>query len=443
MTKQAQLLIDFLAAHGMATSLAIQNALRVSQPTVSRLLAGVADDVVVCGKGKASRYALAQPIGKFGAQQPVWRIADDGLPTRLGTLSFLAKSQMHIEAEGVSELFEPTLEAPLPWYLSPLRAQGFLGRVLARHLATLGLNANPDRWDPEAVLLAALHTHDAPGALLLGEAVVPPGVQPITLAMENPLAALDALAFDVAQTLPVGSSAAGEQAKFLVTSETGEAFVVKFSPPRDTPFGARWSDLLCAEALCNEVLARHGSNTAQTHIVQTASRTYLLSKRFDRVGRHGRRHVVSVGAAHVGFVKGRYTHWAATAEALARQGRLQPDEARQLSTQLQFGHLIGNTDMHSGNASLFVQGSSLADIVQGKFRLAPVYDMLPMRYKPDPMLGSVDYAPFEVDFSLAEQSSRCAARDFWQSLASHALVSPALQTVAAIMATRMGCNQPL
>lgn len=442
MTRQAQLLIDFLATHGMATSRAIQNGLKVSQPTVSRLLAGVADEVVVCGKGKSSRYALAQPIGKFGAQQPIWRIAHDGLPTRLGTLSFLAKSQMHIEAEGVNEVFEPTLEAPLPWYLSPLRAQGFLGRVLARQLATLGLASNPDLWGAEAVLLAALHTHDAPGALLLGEAVAPQGVQPVTLAMAQPHAALDALAFDVAQTLPVGSSAAGEQAKFLLTSDAGEAFVVKFSPPRDTPFGARWSDLLCAEALCNEVLARHGASTAQTHIVQSATRTYLLSKRFDRIKQHGRRHVVSVGAAHAGFVKGRYTHWAASADALARQGRLLADEARQLRMQLQFGHLIGNTDMHSGNASLFVQGSTLADIVQGRFTLAPVYDMLPMRYKPDPMLGSVDYAPFDVDFALAEHTSRCAARDFWQSLASHALVSPALQAVAATMATRMGCTGP-
>ncbi|MBK7052059.1 MAG: HipA domain-containing protein [Rhodoferax sp.] len=436
MNPQSQRLIEFLTAHGMASSSQIQAALKVSQPTVSRLLASVADDVIACGSGKASRYAVAQPIGRFPAQQPIWLIAENGLPTRLGTLSLLAKAQLHIEAPGVNEVFEPTPAAQLPWYLSPLRAQGYLGRLLAQQLAAQGLAPNPDTWGSESVLLAAIHTHDAPGALLLGEVAAHHPARPLALPTLNPGAVLDHLASDVAKTLPMGSSAGGEQPKFLATNEAGDPCLVKFSPPRGTPFGERWSDLLCAEALCNEVLTRHGSSTAQSHIVQTATRTYLVSQRFDRVGRYGRQHIVSVGAAHAAFVKGGYVNWAATADVLVRQGRLKKEEAETLRTHLHFGRLIGNTDMHSGNAGLFVKGATLAELSKGQFALAPVYDMLPMRWKPDPMVGLPDYAPFELDFSLATQASTSAARNFWMSLAEHPLVSRSLQEVAAVITDR-------
>jgi hypothetical protein len=450
-----QKLIQFLQSNGLSSSTEIQNALQVSQPTVSRLLESVDDVVVVCGRGKQTRYAVAQPIGTAAAQQAIWCIQEDGLPTRLGTLRFLARSQIHIEADGVNTLFEPTLQAQLPWYLSALRAQGFLGRLLAQKLAALGVPANPELWDAEAVLLAALHTHDAPGALLLGDVHPPtaatsnamPSTQPITLPMGDGLGnelgeALDRAASDVAKTLRLGSSAGGEQPKFLAHLACGESVLVKFSPPRGTPFGDRWHDLLCAEALCSAVLQRHGHDTAHAEIVQSASRTYLLSRRFDRLGAYGRRHIVSVDAAHTAFVKGGvkggYTHWAATADVLAQQGRLPQKDAQTLHALLQFGHLIGNTDMHSGNAGLFVHGTTLREISKGQFSLAPVYDMLPMRWRPDPVVGLVEYAPFDVDFSLADAATRTAARAFWIALAEHPLVSAPLQTVAATMVDRMG-----
>ena len=68
---------------------------------------------------------------------------------------------------------------------------------------------------------------------------------------------------------------------------------------------------------------------------------------------------------------------------------------------LMFGRLIGNSDMHSGNAGLFVKGESLQEMLQGKFSLAPVYDMLPMRWKPDAMMGVFGYEPFEPDYRRA------------------------------------------
>lgn len=436
---QAQWLLQLLATRGALSSAEIQAALRLSQPSVSRLLALVDDEVVVCGQGKSTRYALAQPVGTHAAQQPIWMLDEQGVPSRIGTLSLLARGQMHIGAQGISEVFESTPQQPLPWYLSPLRAQGFLGRVLAQRLAAQGLAPNPDQWDTEAVLLAALHTPDAPGALWLGGAVdgpVPDG-EPV-LPLHDPGPVLDGLARDVVKTLPWGSSAGGEQPKFTATDEAGTAWLVKFSAPAGTPFGDRWTDLLLAEALCSQVLARHGHDCAETHTVRTSERTYLLSRRFDRVAARGRRHLVSLGAAHAGFAKSRYVNWPATADALASQRRLGAADAARLHDLFEFGRLTGNTDMHAGNASLWVAGHSLREMVQGRFALAPVYDMLPMRWKPDPMWGLPDFAPFEVDLSRATLPVRQAARDFWQSLAGHADISAALRAVAEVMATRMG-----
>jgi hypothetical protein len=49
-----------------------------------------------------------------------------------------------------------------------MRAEGFLGRLAARSMAALGVEAEPDRWSLETVLYAALQVHDAPGAMTLG-----------------------------------------------------------------------------------------------------------------------------------------------------------------------------------------------------------------------------------------------------------------------------------
>jgi len=438
MKRQKQTLVHYLENQGARTSQDIQAALKISQPTASRLLVAMSDEVIALGSGRSTRYAVAHPIGNAAAQQPIWRIGEDGQAQRMGLLSFLARSQIHIEAEGVNTLFEPTAQAELPWYLSPLRAQGFLGRLLAQGLSSYGLPSAPEKWDAHAVLLAALHTHDAPGSLLLGDESLKKSASPPLIPHKNPETALDAVSSDVAQTLPAGSSAGGEQAKFLAITESDEHILVKFSPPLGTPFGDRWSDLLYAEALCSEVLARHGHAVAPTRVVQTTRRTYLMSWRFDRMGRGGRTHVVALGAVHHAFVPGPYVHWASTCEALSRQGRLTASHAQSSAELLQFGRLIGNTDMHSGNASLRVQGATLAEIAKGKFLLAPVYDMLPMRWKPDPMLGLLDYEPFTPDGLLVSAQARAAAQDFWLSLSEHPKVSVSLRQVASAMATRMG-----
>jgi len=436
MSPKSKDVLTLLTTRGVLPSSSIQEALKLSQPTVSRILSELVDEIVVLGQGKSTQYAVAQAIGTFSAQQPLWQIDQTGAPKRIGTVCLLAKDQIHIEGDGVSHLFDSTPQELLPWYLSPLRAQGFLGRLLAGQLAHYGVPSNPETWNVEAALISALNIHDVPGALLLGSHAQKP--QLAQMDANDPVQILDQISSDVVNTLPFGSSAGGEQPKFPVLDAEGNPWFVKFSPPRGTPFGERWSDLLCAEALCNQALERHGFEAAQSQIVQSQTRTYLLSKRFDRCGADGRKHAVSIGAVHAAFVKGSYANWASTSDALARQGRLSRLDAHACHSLLQFGRLAGNTDMHSGNASLFVSGSSLQEIMRGDFKLAPTFDMLPMRWKPDAMVGVFDYAPFDVDYSLADAATRAAAREFWATLSRQELVCAALREVASTMSDRMG-----
>jgi len=355
----------------------------------------------------------------------LWWTDEQGSRTPLGTLTSLANNTVYVESPHLGDYVGPAL----PWYLMPLRAEGFLGRIAARSMATLGVGDDPERWSLETVLYAALQVHDAPGAITLG--LQDNAVAQLRLASGGVDQQLDEAAETVATTLPAGSSAGGEQPKFLAVLGDGGPVIVKFSPPLDTPGGKRWSDLLHAEQLASSVLHHHGFSVAAAHIRQTGRRTYLISERFDRIGATGRRHVVSIGNAHAAFVQGAYRNWAESCEALANRGSLSREDAQVAHTLLDFGRLIGNTDMHSGNLALFVQ---LLDVRKGRFKLAPVYDMLPMRWRPDARAGEIsEYTRFGPDASALTSDAAPMALEFWHSLAALPTVSPELRNVSAQM----------
>lgn len=425
-----QLILGALAAQGPLTSEDLQQITGKSQPSTSRLLAELGGQVVAFGQARATRYGLLKSIHGSSGRQPLFNTLADGRIERIGDVTLLSPEVLHVGGPGAGL----STGGELPWLLAPLLAQGFLGRLLAQRLAAPGIAAYPAGWRLETQLFAALHLHDGPGALTLGEAAPAPA----TPAAGDERDAFDALAADVARTLPAGSSAGGEQPKFLTHGTGGEALLVKFTPPRGTPFGDRWHDLLHAEHLALRVLAGHGVPVAPSRIVASATRTYFVSTRFDRVGPRGRRHVVAIGGVHAGFVPGGYWSWPRTAEALARQRRLPALDAAQVQALWHFGRLIGNTDMHGGNLSLWVAGESLKELLRGRFTLAPVYDMLPMRWRPDAMLGGApDYAPFEPDALALGSGAREPARTFWAALAESRNVSPGLRDVAGEMAGRL------
>ena len=426
-----ELVLGALHNRGLVSSEELKAVLGKSQPTVSRVLASLSGRVLAFGNARARRYGLPRPIRGHPARQSVWWTDEQGSEHEFGALTFLIGGIVYVD----SKFIQRFVFKDLPWFLTPLRAQGFLGRIHARRFQYAGLDADPERWDLESALFAALQLHDAPGAITLGNA--DHRQEPSHLFSDDASlpCGLDRLAQDIASTLPAGSSAGGEQPKFLAMMDGKQHVLVKFTPPRPSPFGDRWHDLLWAEWLAGRVLESHGFDVTQARVVQSDKRTYLVSERFDRIGAAGRRHVLSIGDVHKAFVADAYSQWATTAADLERQGRLGATDAKRASTLLGFGRLIGNTDMHSGNLGLFVD---LQDLAKGRFRLAPVYDMLPMRWKPNPeMGGAADYGPFEPELSPITRPALTVARDYWERMGGLAEVSAGMRGLAREMVRRL------
>ncbi len=277
--------------------------------------------------------------------------------------------------------------------------------------------------------------HDGPGALTLGQEtgeLLPEA----PLDLEQRALHYDKLASNVTQTLPAGSSAGGEQPKFLVhlNGTTGyERLVVKFTPPHGTPFGERWHDLLHTEFIALQTLKKHGFSAAKTRIVESSQRTYLESVRFDRNGMFGKRHIVPLAPIHKTFVGGSRQNWAASCDKLAELGLLPRTDAQTVHVLLYFGRLIGNTDMHFGNLSLAV--NDMARLASPKFSLAPCYDMLTMAYKPSEFKDELGYTALEVPrqplgADKPWQQALTMAKEFWETLANTQAVSLGLRQAA-------------
>jgi hypothetical protein len=439
------LVLTELAERGPLASAQLQVRLGKSQPTVSRLLRGLGTQVVALGQGRATRYGKPQDILGLSAQQPIHFTDTDtnaGHTHRWGTLTLLAGPRaplVHVAGAGREWLGEQ-----LPWFMAGMRLQGFLGRAWARSDPLRHLGEDPTGWSVAQQLFALITTvHDVPGALGLGEpwwSDMPPHVP---AAQTERLAIYDAMAREVQAHLPAHSSAEGEQPKWLAVVDDEAApdrlrqVVVKYSPPRGTPFGERWHDLLHAEALAQATLRDAGEPAAEAAVLQSSQRTYLESSRFDRIGMGGRRHVVPLNAVHEAFVGNARLHWPATCEALATQRRLSAQDAQRVALWHAFGQLIGNSDMHFGNLSLFVD-----DIATERLSLAPCYDMLPMKYKPEPHTGGFDLQPLMPErprYLSADiwQSARHLAALYWGRVSEHAPCSAEFRSLARTNAERV------
>ncbi len=399
-----------------------------SQPTVSRLLRECDADIVRLGQGRGTRYAIPELIWGLPSRQALyWADA-----RRWGTLTFLAGNRIHVSGPKL----EVVTQGELPWFLDNFRLEGFLGRAWAKKLS---FDHNPEKWSLAQILFANCQfAYDPPGAISIGEPIGEPIGELLNSVSSTPAAkaaAYDRYADDGASTLPAGSSAGGEQPKFLVVEDasgdpsTMRRLIVKFSPPRGTPFGERWHDLLWAEHLALKVLAVNGFATAQTQVIQSLRRTYLESVRFDRAGLH-KIHTVPLSAVHRAFVHGPQRNWAETCDTLTAQKRLPRTDASAARVLLEYGRLIGNSDMHFGNLSLYAP-----DPAAGRFTLAPAYDMLPMRYRPDIHRGDTDYSFIEP--SRPPQGHQAAwnqglrmAREFWRQVTNQPAVGKSMRQVA-------------
>lgn len=432
-------LLGVLRGQRVATAQGLAQALGVSQPTVSRLLAQAGDEVVKIGRARRSRYAVARQVRGLGDRWPLYRISATGQPEDFGQLVALHGGGSLLETTQLPDWlrgeFLDGLFPGLPWFLDDMRPQGFLGRVFARAYAPeLGLGGDILRWSDDEVLAALLlRGDDAPGQFILGDRALERALSVVPTLLPAQ-ARTDRYAWLANATLAgseVGSSAAGEQPKFTACIETADGsprhVIVKFSEPvESSPVARRWADLLICEHLAGVLLAEQGMLSAPSELIWSHGRLCLESTRFDRVSAHGRRGVVSLAAwsdAHDGV----RDSWSAAAGRMFRDGWLIADAVAQVEQLWWFGQLIGNTDMHFGNLSFFLDDAL-------PLLPCPSYDMLPMCYRP----GASGSLPAEVHQPKPPapanlpfwQRAAAWAVMFWQRVGAHADISAEFHALA-------------
>lgn len=358
-------MIRQLLRQGPTSVRQITDIMGISQPTVSRDLKALGDDVVRIGSGPSIQYVLRDAFRGFSSA-PIYRITEEGQVKPLGKLI-----PVHPDGFIMEQTDNVCLQSDgLPWWLFDMRPQGYLGRAYAStYSAGLGLPPNPEDWTDTDVIRALLaHGHDAVGNLLIGERARNQFLQmplpvPVDRATTYPMLALAVSSGEIP-----GSSAGGEQPKFCTYTERGHV-LVKFTALDDNPISERWRDLLQAEHLALKVLG------VETEVFDFAGQRFLEIPRFDRVGPLGRIGLFSLRALEAEFVGRARDSWPILVNELVKQEHVHPDAAIGTARLWAFGTLIGNTDMHHGNLS-FISGHGRP------YQLAPAYDILPMGFAP-------------------------------------------------------------
>jgi hypothetical protein len=388
--------------------------LGISQPTVSRALSALGDDIVRLGAGRSIQYAL-RDRGRGLGEIAVYRVTADGKLHRLGQLTPVQPAGFVMRQEDGLSLHSENL----PWWLLDMRPQGFLGRAYAeRHAAALGLPARLGEWsDADALRALLAHGHDLVGNLLLGDLardrfLDAPPPQPVAPTQFPALAAAAERG-----ELP-GSSAGGEQPKFVAF--TDRHVLVKFSAEGDNPVTRRWRDLLAAEHVAAQTLRAAGIAACRSVLSDHGGRRFLEVERFDRVGERGRRALHSLAALDAEFVGDASAPWPVSVAKLVSQGTITADAAADAGLLYAFGTLIGNTDMHQGNLSFVSE--------QGPpYTLAPAYDMLPMAFAPRSSGALPDRVPpARLHAAVPPETWRRAlllAEDFLAAMTSEARLS--------------------
>lgn len=433
-------LIQTLEANGPTPASTLMRKLGITQTSLSRLIRAAGPAVIKLGAARATRYVARRAVAGVGSAWPLYAIDATGRGHAIGELIALAQGQFVLQPEqplAALGIDTTTHFADLPWFLFDARPQGFLGRALARAVAQdLDVPADPDLWNAAHTIRAWLaHGDNLPGAFVLGDAMM---ARVQRTALGDPAAIDEAQRPDqyrqradaVMSGDAAGSSAGGEQPKFTTCVRAADGawrhVLVKFTEAQQSPSKRRWADLLVAEHHALEALRHAQLPASHSELVIAGERLCLEVTRFDRIGAHGRIGVVSLRALAAEY-DGRDGAWPEVAMRLATEGLIDGGDAQSVRTLWWFGRLIANTDMHPGNLSFFLGTTR-------PLALAPIYDMLPMLYRP---ASNAEIVPRQFEPPLPLPGQRAAwetacvpALDCWERIASDARVSLAFRAIA-------------
>ena len=334
--------IERLLRTGPQSASQLASALGASQSTVSRALHQLAASVesFKLPRERTPRYALLRrlPDG-LNARQRVYRVLRSGAIEPFADLAFLAGGGTLERIGKTSRLYQG-----LPPYIVFSAPSGFLGRQMAASAAKFRDSLPPslkDWGDDHRVVYLFTHATNPPGNLLFGEL-------PVQLALDMrripPTPAEDKIAsFDESAAMlkgaSYGSSAGGEQPKFLAWVKGAGHVIVKFAKK-----GSRMAELLPLEHLALRALKEAGVPAAGTQLLASEDYVYLEVQRFDRIGDGGRIGMLSAGAVDDEFFGQRDT-WSQFATRCVQAKYLSASDAQHINVMAAFSELIGNTPL--------------------------------------------------------------------------------------------------
>jgi hypothetical protein len=440
-------LLAYLRAQGPTLSSELVAHFDISRPTLSRRVQDLGRSVLTIGKGRATQLAARHE--DWPSEVPLYQVSESGQVDLFGHLHPIqagAQTQWFFAPERaqpalMQDEFKEGLFPGWPWFLDDLRPAGFLGRDFGKYMAELySIDADPEKWNDLELLRTLLsHGFNLQGNFIIGDGRALAKFQRDRVRIheglykdDNPETYSVLAEFALTEGEEFGSSAGGEQPKFTTmackTPESApRAVIVKFSPKLDTASGRRWFDLLHAEHIANEILSEADFATAKTQIFHIEDRLFLESERFDRVGPAGRKGLVTLRALDAAYIGQGSGSWADLARKLhADKWITEADRDRMIQLHC-FGELIANTDMHWGNLSFFLPE-------RHPFPLAPVYDMLPMRFRPS-STGEIIEREFKPTLPKPEDQAAWLemyphALTYWQRITEHPEITSDFKQIA-------------
>ncbi len=355
----------------------------------------------------------------LNGRQRIYRYLDQGDVRPFADVEFLSGGGT-LERTGRGT----TLYEGLPPYMAFAAPSGFLGRQLAQEASrSQPFPASLRDWgDDHRVAWLFTQGLNLSGNLVFGDVSLQ---KEMDLRNAPPIPVTEKLAHyvELASTLKAsayGSSAGGDQPKFLGLVEDAGHVIVKFAKR-----GSRMAELLPLEHLALRSLAEVAVPAASTRLLVAEDYVFLEVVRFDRVGPTGRIGMLSAGSVDDEFF-GMRDSWSQFAARCEQAKVLSTVDVRHVDTMAAFSELIGNTDRHFDNISLLIDED-------GEYKgIAPAYDILPMRYAsigggmdPDltpiePKIGTIGAKP-----EVWERAAQAAER-FW-SVAQEAFPTPLSQ----------------